>query len=407
MADDEEYESYESYDEDEDEEEEDDGEWKRVKLKVQLQGSDEKRVFPFSRRGNYEDLLKLLDTEYGDVTRIQYKDEDDDYIVIKSDSDIKECMRQFQNSDANNIALRVSTGASSGQSEIRSGNFTSMPVQHSSSPGKLPSVSRWQKGELIGKGANGKVYSGLNVETGQFIAVKQINVKEEGCKKEDLLEMKKEIDLMENLSDPHIVQYLGSHMEGDELYIFLEYVPGGSLSSVVNKFGPLKEKTIRIYTRQILLGCQYLHAQGIIHRDLKGANILVNDSGMIKLSDFGCSKKLGQEGTAADGCTTFTGTPFWMAPEVITNQGYGRKSDVWSLACTIIELATGKPPWHHLTNAFAAMYHIANSDEPPEIPDSLSDECRDFLGLCFQRDPAKRADTTALLKHPFVAVDVA
>uniref|UniRef100_A0A7S1X2H0 Protein kinase domain-containing protein n=1 Tax=Tetraselmis chuii TaxID=63592 RepID=A0A7S1X2H0_9CHLO len=188
------------------------------------------------------------------------------------------------------------------------------------------------------------------------------------------------------------------------LNIFLEFVPGGSIASLLAKFGSFTESVIRVYTKQILLGLEFLHTHQIMHRDIKGANILVDNSGVVKLADFGASKKIEDLVTVDSGCKSIKGTPYWMAPEVITQTGHGRQADIWSVGCTVIEMATGKPPWsQHFPVPMSAMFHIASSKHPPPLPERLSPEARDFLMLCFNRVPKERPNATRLLQHPFLS----
>jgi mitogen-activated protein kinase kinase kinase 3 len=163
------------------------------------------------------------------------------------------------------------------------------------------------------------------------------------------------------------------------LHIFLEYVAGGSLQSLIKKYGYLNERLIQIYTRQILEGLEYLHMNKIVHRDIKGANVLVDINGTCKLADFGNSKRL--YSTRDDNLVK--GTAHWMAPEVIKQQKYGRYSDIWSLGCTIIEMATGHPPWSEYKSPASAMFHIAQTKEGPTVPSWLSQSAKEFLSLCF------------------------
>lgn len=129
----------------------------------------------------------------------------------------------------------------------------------------------------------------------------------------------------------------------------MEYMAGDSLSDVEEKFGgALEEKVIKLYTRELLLGIKYLHENGFVHCDLKSKNVLLGSSGDIKLTDFGGAKRLeefmGNRGLAARSRLSMGGTPLWMAPEVLRNEGLDFASDIWSLGCTVIEMATGRPP---------------------------------------------------------------
>ena len=266
---------------------------------------------------------------------------------------------------------------------------------------------QWSKGDMLGRGATSVVFAGLDRASGRMIAVKQFNIAAAEMSRDEIDTYYSEIELMRELGHPNIIEYLGAQQTSGHLDILMEYVPGGSLHSHLKKFGAFDEPLIRLYTRQILSGLEYLHNHGIIHRDIKAANILVTDQGTIKLSDFGCSKRVHAAGTQhQQGHHSTVGTPNWMAPEVIQrNTRPGRKSDIWSLGCTIVEMATGAAPWSHLSNQFAAMYQITVGNGRPPLPDSLSQEAHDFLDLCFVRDPEARADVVTLKRHPFVTTD--
>ena len=154
--------------------------------------------------------------------------------------------------------------------------------------------------------------------------------------------------ILQRLDHPNIVRYLGTERTAEHLDIFLEFVPGGSLACLLAKFGAFHEGVIRMYTRQLLLGLHYLHQHRHMHRDIKGANILLDHHGTVKLADFGASKKIESlvtlHGEASAHYKSVKGTPFWMAPEVIRQEGHGRPADIWSIGCTVIEMATARPP---------------------------------------------------------------
>ncbi|KAM0855682.1 hypothetical protein ACQ4PT_049619 [Festuca glaucescens] len=263
----------------------------------------------------------------------------------------------------------------------------------------LQSQSQWRKGKLLGSGTFGQVYLGFNSENGQFCAIKEVQViSDDPHSKERLKQLNQEIDILRQPSHPNIVQYYGSEMTEDTLSIYLEYVSGGSIHKLLRDYGPFKEPVIRNYTGQILSGLAYLHGKNTVHRDIKGANILVGPNGEVKLADFGMAKHI----SSFAEIRSFKGSPYWMAPEVIMNsKGYNLAVDIWSLGCTIIEMATARPPWHQYEGV-AAIFKIANSKDIPEIPDIFSEDGKSFLKLCLKRDPASRATASQLLDHPFV-----
>ncbi|XP_047082759.1 mitogen-activated protein kinase kinase kinase YODA-like isoform X2 [Lolium rigidum] len=278
------------------------------------------------------------------------------------------------------------------------------PISVPHSPGRTetpPSPgSRWKKGKLIGRGTFGHVYVGFNSDSGEMCAMKEVTLFSDDPKsKESAKQLGQEISLLSRLQHPNIVRYYGSETVDDKLYIYLEYVSGGSIHKLLQEYGQLGEPAIRSYTQQILSGLAYLHAKNTVHRDIKGANILVDPSGRVKLADFGMAKHInGQQ------CPfSFKGSPYWMAPEVIksSNGGCNLAVDIWSLGCTVLEMATSKPPWSQY-EGIAAMFKIGNSKELPPIPDHLSEQGKDFIRKCLQRDPSQRPSAMELLQHPFI-----
>ncbi|XP_051127662.1 mitogen-activated protein kinase kinase kinase NPK1-like isoform X2 [Andrographis paniculata] len=268
----------------------------------------------------------------------------------------------------------------------------------------LPAPIRWRKGELIGCGAFGRVHMGMNLDSGELLAVKEVSIAVNSTSKktqEYIMELEKEVNLLKNLSHPNIVRYLGTARENDSLNILLEFVPGGSISSLLGKFGSFPESVIKMYTKQLLLGLEYLHKNKIMHRDIKGANILVDNKGCIKLADFGASKKVEALATI-NGAKSMKGTPYWMAPEVIVQSGHSFSADIWSVGCTVIEMATGKAPWSQQYQEVAALFYVGTTKSHPPIPDHLSDKAKDFLLKCLQKEPDLRPTASDLLKHPFV-----
>uniref|UniRef100_A0AAQ4REN4 Mitogen-activated protein kinase kinase kinase 22 n=1 Tax=Gasterosteus aculeatus aculeatus TaxID=481459 RepID=A0AAQ4REN4_GASAC len=261
----------------------------------------------------------------------------------------------------------------------------------------------WRQGKLLGRGAFGEVYLCYDVDTGRELAAKQVPFDadcQETSKEVNALEC--EIQLLKNLRHERIVQYYGCLRDPEQkkLTIFVEFMPGGSIKDQLKAYGALTEKVTRRYTRQILQGVSYLHSNMIVHRDVKGANILRDSSGNVKLGDFGASKRIQTICMSGTGIKSVTGTPYWMSPEVINGEGYGRKADVWSVACTVVEMLTQKPPWAEY-EAMAAIFKIATQPTKPILPEGVSDAGRDFLRQVFVEEKW-RPTADALLSHPFV-----
>ena len=276
---------------------------------------------------------------------------------------------------------------------------------------------QWMKGALIGQGSFGSVFLALHALTGELMAVKQVEMpsrlsgggsSELDKKREKMVgALRIEIDLLRSLQHPNIVQYLGSNSDNEHFNIFLEYVAGGSVAAMLTSYGHLHEPLIRNFVRQILAGLSYLHGQDIIHRDIKGANVLVDNKGIIKISDFGISKR--DEASAlfqgvkagAKNRPSLQGSVFWMAPEVVKQTSHTRKADIWSLGCLIVEMYTGTHPFPNF-NQMQAMFQIGVSSARPNAPDNASDEGKEFLARTFEIDHEKRPSADELLLSPFL-----
>jgi mitogen-activated protein kinase kinase kinase len=259
---------------------------------------------------------------------------------------------------------------------------------------KRQATFRWFKGQLIGKGTYGRVYLGMNATTGDFLAVKQVEVSAKAAgndknkMKELVAALDLEIDTMKDLDHVNIVQYLGCERKETSISIFLEYISGGSVGSCLRKHGKFEEPVVSSLTRQTLSGLAYLHREGILHRDLKADNILLDLDGTCKISDFGISKKTDNI-YGNDASNNMQGSVFWMAPEVVRSQGHGysAKVDIWSLGCVVLEMFAGRRPWSK-EEAVGAMYKLGSLNEAPPIPDDVSDKISPLaMGLmldCFQ-----------------------
>ncbi|OAA73589.1 mitogen activated protein kinase kinase kinase 3, mapkkk3, mekk3 [Cordyceps fumosorosea ARSEF 2679] len=279
---------------------------------------------------------------------------------------------------------------------------------------KRQTTFRWFKGQLIGKGTYGRVYLGMNATTGEFLAVKEVevNAKAAGGDKSKMKEMvaalDQEIDTMQHLDHINIVQYLGCERKETSISIFLEYISGGSIGSCLRKHGRFEESVVSSLTRQTLSGLAYLHREGILHRDLKADNILLDLDGTCKISDFGISKKTDNI-YGNDKTNNMQGSVFWMAPEVIRSQGegYSAKVDIWSLGCVVLEMFAGRRPWSK-EEAVGAIYKIANGETPPipEDVEELTPLAVAFMADCFQVNPGERPTAEVLLsQHPFCEWD--
>ncbi|KAH9856962.1 hypothetical protein C2E23DRAFT_721053 [Lenzites betulinus] len=268
---------------------------------------------------------------------------------------------------------------------------------------------KWIKGALIGAGSFGKVYLGMDAATGLLMAVKQVELPtgsapNEERKKSMLSALEREIELLQDLQHENIVQYHSSCIDDDHLNIFLEYVPGGSVTSLLRNYGAFEEPLVRNWVRQILLGLNYLHERDIIHRDIKGANMLVDNKGGIKISDFGISKKIDDNllpGHRAHR-PSLQGSVFWMAPEVVKQTAYTFKADIWSVGCLVVEMLTGDHPWPQLSQ-MQAIFKVGSAKAKPTIPPDISAEAVDFLEKTFELDHELRPSAADLLKHPWVA----
>ena len=261
----------------------------------------------------------------------------------------------------------------------------------------------WVAGDIISEGLNSTVYRAYNIDSGKLIVVKKFNgsdVKQKNC---DCFI--NEVKIYEQLEHNNVIKYYSSEKIGNNYYIYLEYVSSGSLRNVIDKYGAFNERLIKKFIKQILSGLKYLHSKGIIHRDIKCANILLDAKGNAKLTDFGCSKQIAltfsDSSSNGEFCSSLKGTIPWCAPEVICLKKYGKKADIWSLGCTIIEM-TGNYPWPKMDNVYQIMNIIGKTDNTPYIPEYLSEKLKNFISCCLIRDPKLRANIRELRQHPFL-----
>ncbi|KAG9391687.1 Protein kinase domain [Carpediemonas membranifera] len=271
--------------------------------------------------------------------------------------------------------------------------------------GKIILNGSYQLGKEIGRGGYGSVYRAIDISNnptcGTTVAIKALNIK--GMDKEEQRATMMEIDLLSKLHHTNIVQYVQSDVESDTLYIVMEYIENGPITSMVkdvHKAGAqVPENAVARYVYRTLVGLAYLHSEGVIHRDIKGANILMTKDGIPKLADFGVS--IASDDASAEEIDV-VGTPYWMAPEVIEMTGLSTASDIWSLGSTVVELFTGSPPYFEMA-PMPAMYRIVQDDCPP-LPPQISVLCKNFLMKTFQKDPNLRQSAKQLLKDPWFAL---
>ena len=335
--------------------------------------------------------------------------EDDEYILKLYGEDV---MRQIDQIEEHRHGLQEQLQSVGKVIDVSDLEYQFVTLLASS----FSSVSiRWQKGRFIGGGTFGSVYAAVDLDTGAVMAVKEIRFHDSQSIKNIVSSIKEEMTVLEMLNHPNVVQYYGVEVHRDKVYIFMEFCEGGSLAGLLS-YGRIEDElVIQIYTLQMLEGLAYLHQSGIVHKDIKPENILLDHNGVVKFVDFGTAKVIGTSGrTRAPGTVvgngpnnlnSMTGTPMYMSPEVITGESISRTGvvDIWSLGCCILEMATGRRPWANLDNEWAIMYHIAAGHKPQlPTPDQLSEAGIKFVARCLEHDPRKRPSAAELLNDPWM-----
>jgi len=269
----------------------------------------------------------------------------------------------------------------------------------------IRTIVNYRLGDQLGKGSYGSVFMALDQDNGRMFAVKNLGSQGDsnGRLAECIKSLKAEIDICKALRHSNIVSYLGHEIREDGMpFLFLEYMPGGSISSSLADFGPMRVDCAKRATRSILRGVTYLHTrdQPVMHRDIKGANVLFDVNFNVKLADFGCSMLMDK-----DRCfDPAAGSVPWMAPDIVNfTQGYGCKVDVWSIGCTLIEMVSGVRPWSELkiddrSELFAL---IGSKTKTPQIPSTMSPQGIAFCQACLKFDEKERPTAAELVQHIF------
>ncbi|ELR14069.1 Serine/threonineprotein kinase 3, putative [Acanthamoeba castellanii str. Neff] len=242
---------------------------------------------------------------------------------------------------------------------------------------------------LIGSGSFGRVYKAMDKGTGEMVAIKIIPICDED-NEDELTKIVREIDHLKKCDSPYVTAYYGSYFRNKRLWIVMEFCSGGSLKKIMNRLkSPFSEDEIAAVCFQVVKGLHYLHSQRLLHRDVKAA-------------DLGVATQMVN---TMDKHKTATGTPYWMAPELVCEQEYTTRVDIWSLGITCIELAEMVPP-HSGLLAMRALFIIASPNTPPPkltSPEKWSADFQDFIARCLIREYDQRATADELLKHPFLA----
>ncbi|KAL1920453.1 uncharacterized protein VTP21DRAFT_830 [Calcarisporiella thermophila] len=256
----------------------------------------------------------------------------------------------------------------------------------------------------IGYGSSAVVYNAIYKPWNKRVAIKMIDL--DMFERNQIDELRRETQVMSLCKHPNVLKVYGAFVHESKLYIVTPYLSGGSCLDIMRKAFPegFDEITIATILKQALLGLEYLHKNGHIHRDVKAGNLLMDEEGTVLLGDFGVSSSLMESGERKGQRKTFVGTPCWIAPEVMEQNGYDYKADIWSFGITAIELATGHAPYAKYPPMKVIMLTLSN--DPPTLErestkHKFSKTFKDMIETCLQKDPTKRPSAERLLQHPF------
>nr|XP_055042546.1 serine/threonine-protein kinase PAK 6b isoform X2 [Misgurnus anguillicaudatus]XP_055042547.1 serine/threonine-protein kinase PAK 6b isoform X2 [Misgurnus anguillicaudatus]XP_055042548.1 serine/threonine-protein kinase PAK 6b isoform X2 [Misgurnus anguillicaudatus] len=246
----------------------------------------------------------------------------------------------------------------------------------------------------IGEGSTGVVCIAREKHSGRQVAVKMMDLRKQ--QRRELLF--NEVVIMRDYRHKNVVEMYKSALVGEELWVIMEYLQGGALTNIVSETR-LTEEQIATVCEAVLQALCYLHAQGVIHRDIKSDSILLTLDGKVKLSDFGFCAQISKDIPKRK---SLVGTPYWMAPEVVLKTPYGTEVDIWSLGIMVVEMVDGEPPYFNET-PIAAMKRLRDEPAPTARNiNKISPVLRDFLDSMLTRDPLKRSSACDLLQHPFL-----
>lgn len=305
--------------------------------------------------------------------------------AVETEASIKDFKEKFGLEDAHLDLIRVQVD------DIMSSGSDAKKQEEIKRMFEMYESLGYMKISKLGSGAFGSVYKGIQLSTKEIVAIKVIDLEEA---KDDLLTIRREIAaLSEGQLCPQMVQYKGSCINQTELWIVMEFAQGGSLFDKLKNGHSFTEPEIAIIIREVLLGLVFLASENRLHRDIKAANILLQNDGQIKLADLGATGQLSHTSPRA---ATFVGSPYWMAPEILRNDTYDGKADIWSLGITCIELVKGKPPLSEL-NPLRIVMTVPMNPPPRLEGEEHSKEYRDFIAKCLQKNP----QCVSLFEPPF------